>query len=234
MKKLFMRGLTLSVLGILAGCNSINIVTPTPVQRVSEQHQQYLTQITNVRADLTNLTDKFYYQLNSNDYRLYWKNNQVYYIRVNDSTQEKEFFYKSGSLSTVRVNDELYLFDNNRLSEVINQKGDVLTYSVADKAQKQEQLLNDSTRLTKMLGRTAADKNLSLVRTGNDAKLNYLCIAKLKQVANTNRVFRSSANRANNSQQLLADVRLRGNEFYVMNCKLNNNSVVLLTLKRTR
>ncbi|EJS89173.1 hypothetical protein AAUPMB_07138, partial [Pasteurella multocida subsp. multocida str. Anand1_buffalo] len=29
------------------------------------------------------------------------------------------------------------------------------------------------------------------MKTGSDAKVNYLCIAKIQQVAQTNRVFRS-------------------------------------------
>ena len=81
-----------------------------------------------------------------------------------------------------------------------------------------------------MLGTNSADKGAANVKTGNDAKLNYLCIAKIQQVAQTSRVFRSSVNHANSDVRLTADVRLNGNQFYKMDCQLAGERVAKLSL----
>ena len=84
----------------------------------------------------------------------------------------------------------------------------------------------------KILGLNSADKNAENIKTGSDAKLNYLCITKLQQVAQTQRVFRSSANMAKSDSRLIADVRLNGNQFYKMDCLLSGNRVAKLSLSK--
>jgi len=81
-----------------------------------------------------------------------------------------------------------------------------------------------------MLGPNSADKGASNVKTGSDAKLNYLCITKIQQVAQTKRVFRSSTNAASSDSRLTADVRLNGNQFYKMDCQLAGERVAKLSL----
>ena len=68
------------------------------------------------------------------------------------------------------------------------------------------------------------------MQTGGDAKLNYLCITKIQQVAQTKRVFRSSGNAANSNSRLTADVRLNDNQFYKIDCQLAGERVAKLSL----
>ena len=93
-------------------------------------------------------------------------------------------------------------------------------------------LVQEGAKLQKILGLNSADKNAENIKTGSDAKLNYLCITKLQQVAQTQRVFRSSANMAKSDSRLIADVRLNGNQFYKMDCQLSGNRVAKLSLSK--
>ena len=103
-------------------------------------------------------------------------------------------------------------------------------YSVNDANESHKAFVAEGAKLYKMLGTNSADKGASNIKTGNDAKLNYLCIAKIQQVAQTSRVFRSSANHANSDSRLTADVRLNGNHFYKMDCQLAGDRVAKLSL----
>ena len=49
-------------------------------------------------------------------------------------------------------------------------------------------------------------------------------------MAQTKRVFRSSANAANSDSRLTADVRLNGNQYYKMDCQLAGERVAKLSL----
>ena len=108
---------------------------------------------------------------------------------------------------------------------------DELTYEMEDK-NIPPSLVQEGAKLQKILGLNSADKNAENIKTGSDAKLNYLCITKLQQVAQTQRVFRSSANMAKSDSRLIADVRLNGNQFYKMDCQLSGNRVVKLSLSK--
>lgn len=85
-------------------------------------------------------------------------------------------------------------------------------------------------RLTARLGYNRADKEIDQINTGDNAKLNYLCISKLQQVTATKRVFRSSKNFAHSNDQLTAEVRLNGKDFYAMDCLVHNDRITLLSL----
>ena len=82
----------------------------------------------------------------------------------------------------------------------------------------------------KKLSYNSADRNIGAVRTGEEAKLNYLCIAKVQQVAGTKRVLRTSGNSAGSTSRLTAKMRLNGNQFYQMDCILSGDRVAKLSL----
>ena len=120
------------------------------------------------------------------------------------------FFYKGGKVSVIQDNREVY--------------------HISGQNDAQQALVAEAAKLQKMLGPNSADKGASNVKIGGDVKLNYLCITKIQQVAQTKRVFRSSANAANSNSRLTADVRLNGNQFYKIDCQLSGERVAKLSL----
>ena len=151
----------------------------------------------------------FEYIHNNTQYIAYL-NGQPELIKVSNGTDNKLFFYKGGKVSVIQDNREVY--------------------QISGQNHQQEALVAEAAELQKMLGPNSADKGASNVKTGSDAKLNYLCITKIQQVAQTKRVFRSSANAANSDSRLTADVRLNGNQFYKMDCQLAGERVAKLNL----
>ena len=151
----------------------------------------------------------FEYIHNNTQYIAYL-NGQPELIKVSNGTDNKLFFYKDGKVSVIQDNREVY--------------------QISGQNHQQEALVAEAAKLQKMLGLNSADKGASNVKTGSDAKLNYLCITKIQQVAQTKRVFRSSANAANSDSRLTADVRLNGNQFYKMDCQLAGERVAKLSL----
>lgn len=151
----------------------------------------------------------FEYIHNNTQYIAYL-NGQPELIKVSNGTDNKLFFYKGGKVSVIQDNREVY--------------------QISGQNHQQEALVAEAAKLQKMLGPNSADKGASNVKTGSDAKLNYLCITKIQQVAQTKRVFRSSANSANSDSRLTADVRLNGNQFYKMDCQLAGERVAKLSL----
>ncbi|ACS97441.1 hypothetical protein NJ8700_05055 [Aggregatibacter aphrophilus NJ8700] len=151
----------------------------------------------------------FEYIHNNTQYIAYL-NGQPELIKVSNGTDNKLFFYKGGKVSVIQDNREVY--------------------QISGQNHQQEALVAEAAKLQKMLGLNSADKGASNVKTGSDAKLNYLCITKIQQVAQTKRVFRSSANSANSDSRLTADVRLNGNQFYKMDCQLAGERVAKLSL----
>ncbi|MBN6064950.1 hypothetical protein HYE66_00510 [Aggregatibacter actinomycetemcomitans] len=174
-----------------------------------------VTEATPASADVKALLQKaetlptFEYVNNNTQYTAYL-NGQPELIKVSNGSNNKLFFYKGGKVSVVQENGNVHHIDAAN--------------------QEQKALIAEATKLHKMLGTNNADKGAANVKTGNDAKLNYLCIAKIQQVAQTSRVFRSSANHANSDSRLTADVRLNGNQFYKMDCQLAGNRVAKLSL----
>ena len=151
----------------------------------------------------------FEYIHNNTQYIAYL-NGQPELIKVSNGTDNKLFFYKGGKVFVIQDNREVY--------------------QISGQNHQQEALVAEAAKLQKMLGPNSADKGASNVKTGSDAKLNYLCITKIQQVAQTKRVFRSSANAANSDSRLTADVRLNGNQFYKMDCQLAGERVAKLSL----
>ena len=151
----------------------------------------------------------FEYIHNNTQYIAYL-NGQPELIKVSNGTDNKLFFYKGGKVSVIQDDREVY--------------------QISGQNHQQEALVAEAAKLQKMLGPNSADKGASNVKTGSDAKLNYLCITKIQQVAQTKRVFRSSANSANSDSRLTADVRLNGNQFYKMDCQLAGERVAKLSL----
>ncbi|RDE93098.1 hypothetical protein DPW01_02220 [Aggregatibacter aphrophilus] len=151
----------------------------------------------------------FEYIHNNTQYIAYL-NGQPELIKVSNGTDNKLFFYKGGKVFVIQNNREVY--------------------QISGQNHQQEALVAEAAKLQKMLGPNSADKGVSNVKTGSDAKLNYLCITKIQQVAQTKRVFRSSANAANSDSRLTADVRLNGNQFYKMDCQLAGERVAKLSL----
>jgi uncharacterized protein PM0674 len=151
----------------------------------------------------------FEYIHNNTQYIAYL-NGQPELIKVSNGTDNKLFFYKGGKVFVIQDDREVY--------------------QISGQNHQQEALVAEAAKLQKMLGPNSADKGASNVKTGSDAKLNYLCITKIQQVAQTKRVFRSSANAANSDSRLTADVRLNGNQFYKMDCQLAGERVAKLSL----
>ena len=151
----------------------------------------------------------FEYIHNNTQYIAYL-NGQPELIKVSNGTDNKLFFYKGGKVFVIQDDREVY--------------------QISGQNHQQEALVAEAAKLQKMLGPNSADKGASNVKTGSDAKLNYLCITKIQQVAQTKRVFRSSANAANSDSRLTADVRLNGNQYYKMDCQLAGERVAKLSL----
>ena len=174
-----------------------------------------VTEVMQANADVKALLQKaetlptFEYVDNNTQYTAYL-NGQPELIKVSNGTDNKLFFYKGGKVFVIQNNREVY--------------------QISGQNHQQEALVAEAAKLQKMLGPNSADKGASNVKTGSDAKLNYLCITKIQQVAQTKRVFRSSANAANSDSRLTADVRLNGNQFYKMDCQLAGERVAKLSL----
>ena len=151
----------------------------------------------------------FEYIHNNTQYIAYL-NGQPELIKVSNGADNKLFFYKGGKVSVIQDNREVY--------------------HISGQNDAQQALVAEAAKLQKMLGPNSADKGASNVKIGGDVKLNYLCITKIQQVAQTKRVFRSSANAANSNSRLTADVRLNGNQFYKIDCQLSGERVAKLSL----
>ncbi|MBN6071037.1 hypothetical protein HYE53_08125 [Aggregatibacter actinomycetemcomitans] len=193
---------------LLSACGSL-------FEMKAEGTPGYITEAAPANADVKALLKKaetlptFEYVNNNTHYTAYL-NGQPELIKVSNGSDNKLFFYKGGKVSVVQENGKVHHIDTAN--------------------QEQKALIAEAKKLHKMLGTNNADKGAANVKTGNDAKLNYLCIAKIQQVAQTSRVFRSSANHANSNSRLTADVRLNGNRFYKMDCQLAGNRVAKLSL----
>ncbi|MGV6988729.1 hypothetical protein ACWA5Z_07490 [Testudinibacter sp. P80/BLE/0925] len=177
--------------------------------------------------------NSFQYQLDNDVYKAYLSGGSITYATQQTNDGNSKVFYRNGKLYGVQDSGGNYEFDAaGKLIVALNSSGKPLDLSADALAKKQTELTALGKKLAAMLGTNAADRGVGAVRTGGDAKLNYLCIAKIQQVASTKRVFRSSANKANSSSRLTADVRLNGNQFYNMDCQLQGERVASLTLTK--
>ncbi|MFC0323516.1 hypothetical protein ACFFHT_08075 [Gallibacterium melopsittaci] len=142
----------------------------------------------------------------------YFNQQQIVFIEVKNAQQVEDIYVKNGHVVAVTDGQHSYDLSNTKPShEAVN---------AAKNAEKWLQKLSYN----------SADRNISVVRTGDEAKLNYLCIAKVQQVAGTKKVLRTSANSAQSTSRLTAAMRLNGNQFYQMDCVLSGDRVAKLSL----
>lgn len=169
----------------------------------------------------------FEYTYNQNNYVTYLSA-QPELIKVQDAEGLSKFFYKSGKLLAVQDKSGVYQFGAN---------SEVLSFNAQGKAQdvsteKKSALSAKGAKLYKMMSYNRADGSAVNMKTGEQAKVNYLCIAKIQQVAGTQRVFRSPENAVVTASHIDATVRLNGNQYYKMNCQISANKVAKLTLMK--
>ncbi|MDG6896301.1 hypothetical protein [Volucribacter amazonae] len=170
--------------------------------------------------------NQFEYQYNSEKYRTYL-DNQPILINAHNGKEETKLFYRNGKLFAVQDATGLYEFNSTgQLVRAVDLKGNLVDLTTLD--DKAQSLQRYADNLAKRFSYNKADRNIA--RVAKDQRLNYLCIDKIKQVAQTNRVFRSSANQAKSADRLLAELRLNGNQYYTMDCQLSQDRVVKLSL----
>lgn len=173
----------------------------------------------------------FQYQLNKDIYHAYANAGKIDYIKKQADDDIIKIFYQDGKVYGVQERSGSYEFDaSGKLVAAWNSNGKTANLSQRQRLEKQNELSAIAKKWAIMLGSNTADRDVGLIRTGDNAKLNYLCIAKIQQVASTKRVFRHSANKANSAARLTADVRLNGNQYYHMDCQLQGERVASLSL----
>ncbi|HDR1345071.1 TPA: hypothetical protein QB387_001327 [Pasteurella multocida] len=220
---LFMTAITLSA------CSHLPQTTSQGATVVSAQT---VTQALGV--DLASLEQKatalkpFEY-IHNQDHYIAYLSTQPELIKVQKNGQLAKFFYQAGKVSFVQDKTGVYQF---------NQSGDVIA-AIDANGKKQhanpadsKALWHKASQLQKLFGYNKADASAGRVKTGSDAKVNYLCIAKIQQVAQTNRVFRSPENAVVTENQIKATVRLNGNQYYNMDCQLSDDKVSKLSLMK--
>ncbi|UAX42965.1 hypothetical protein [Pasteurella canis] len=202
----------------------------TSTRDVSVVSAQAATQALGI--DLASLEQKattlrtFEYIYNNERYLAYLSTHPEF-IRVQKDSNVSKFFYQTGKLAVVQDATGIYQFDHvGKLTKAVNIKGQKIDVS----SEKQSELLTQGKKLLKILGNNKADASASRINTGSDAKVNYLCIAKIQQVAQTNRVFRSPENAVVTATNIKATVRLNGTQYYTMECQLANDKVSKLSL----
>lgn len=162
-------------------------------------------------SDSIKTLPSFIYQTDNQTYTAYFSGKNIVYIDVSGNKVEK-IYLKNGQVIAVANSTKLYDFKAANAD------------AQAVKAKK------NAEAWVKKLGYNSADRNIGAVRTGEEAKLNYLCIAKVQQVAGTKRVLRTSGNSAGSTSRLTAKMRLNGNQFYQMDCILSGDRVAKLSL----
>ena len=162
-------------------------------------------------SDSAKSLPSFIYQTANQTYTAYFSGKNIVYIDVSGNKVEK-IYLKNGQVIAVANSTKLYDFKAANAD------------AQAVKAKK------NAEAWVKKLGYNSADRNIGAVRTGEEAKLNYLCIAKVQQVAGTKRVLRTSGNSAGSTSRLTAKMRLNGNQFYQMDCILSGDRVAKLSL----
>ncbi|XWY22057.1 hypothetical protein ACNGTP_02550 [Bisgaard Taxon 45] len=212
----------------LSACSHL----PQPQSQGTAISAQTVTQALGV--DLASLEQKamalksFEYSHNHDHYVAYLSS-QPELIKVKKEGQWTTFFYQAGKVTFVQDKTGVYQF---------NQQGEVIAaIDVNGKKQlvnsaESKALWHKASQLQKLFGYNKADASAGRVKTGSDAKVNYLCIAKIQQVAQTHRVFRSPENAVVTENQIKATVRLNGNQYYNMDCQLSGDKVSKLSLMK--
>lgn len=154
----------------------------------------------------------FTYETGQQTATAYFNQQQITFITVKSPKKVENIYLKNGRVAAVINDQHYYDFSKGNLNN---------EQLAAEKA---------AEKWVQKLGYNSADRNISAVRTGDEAKLNYLCIAKIQQVAGTKKVLRTSANSAQSTSRLTASMRLNGNKFYQMDCVLSGDRVAKLSL----
>lgn len=217
MNKMVSKVSLLSAVFLLSACGGVNkFHLPKSNGEHHKAAEQVNPELANIESNAVSAR-QFEYRNGSNIYTAFLTNSSLLLINDKGKNQENKIYFKGNHVFAVIQAGNYFEFDTS--GKLL--KGDTI---------KGAEVLKYAKRLQRILGVNKADSSVSRVRTGDDAKLNYLCIAKIQQVAETKRVFRSSANHANSNQRLTADVRLNGNQFYAMDCQLNGDYVSKLSL----
>ncbi|AKD37634.1 hypothetical protein I926_01520 [Pasteurella multocida subsp. multocida OH4807] len=211
----------------LSACSHLSEIVPQHAPVVSAK---VVTKTLGV--DLASLEQRaaaletFEYVHNNEQYIAYLST-QPELIKVQKDGKISQFFYQAGKINVIQDESGIYQFDNMaKMTAAVNVNGQKVEPSI----EKQQALLAQSKKLHKILGYNKADGSAGRINTGNDAKVNYLCIAKIQQVAQTHRVFRSPDNAVVTANSIHAMVRLNGNQYYTMDCQLSGDKVSKLSL----
>lgn len=214
---------------LLAGCSSMNTGMDNSVIKNSFQDSP-LAQTINAIASSAVTQPVFNYRLNDTAYSAYQVAGQPTFVEKNENGNTEKFYYQNGALIASQDANGIYEFAKGQLSQAYSVAGQELDAKAPELQAQATSLYAQSKKAYKILSQNSAEKNAEDVRTGDDAKLNYLCISKVQQVAGTRRVFRNSANTSKVKTQLISSVRLNGKNFYNMNCQIEDNRVSSLTL----
>lgn len=214
MKKTLSIAVTLLITVGLSACSQLpsfsapvsdaTTVSDKPVQTENAELQALKAQALQLQA--------FTYETANSRATAYFNKQQIVFIEVKEQQKIENIYLRNGRITTVVDNKQVY--DLNK-ANLTNEE-----LAVKKAAEK----------WVHKLSYNSADRNIAAVRTGDEAKLNYLCIAKLQQVAGTKKVLRTSANTAQSTSRLMATMRLNGNQFYQMDCVLAGDRIEKLSL----
>lgn len=210
MIKKFIRYTIISLSVFLVACGS-RTTAPAPVvpatTKVTQPTTNPLTDLEQAAKQLTH----FQYIDNQRYYDVYLST-QPELIDIKTPQGNSQFFYQNGHLFAVKNENGIHFFKNEATSDIA--------------------LAKQGKRLFQLFDYNQADKEVEQVNTGDEAKLNYLCISKIQQVAQTKRVFRSPENAQLTATTLKGTVRLNGNQYYHLACEIADNRIIKLSLIR--
>lgn len=199
----------LSIALTLTACANNSTLSSALAEKITNtqtsQQSEKLVKLENKARGLKH----FQYIHNAETYDVY-SSSQPELIQVSTPKGINKFFYQNGKLIATQDSKGVKLFNAEQKA----------TPEVLKKAQL---FLN-------LFSYNNADKGVGRVNTGDEAKLNYLCISKIQQVAQTKRVFRSPEGATIKADSLKGTVRLNGNQYYQLECKIADNQVSKLSL----
>ncbi|MFD1805890.1 hypothetical protein ACFSAV_05775 [Pasteurella oralis] len=214
---------------VLSACSHLSETGTHDVSIVSAQAAIQTLGIDLVSLEQKATTLRTFEYVHNNERYVAYLSSQPEFIRVQKDGNVSKFFYQAGKLMVAQDTTGVYQFDNTgKLIKAVNVKGQKIDVS----PEKQSALLTQSKKLFKILGNNKADVSAGRINTGIDAKVNYLCIAKIQQVAQTNRVFRSPENAVVTATNIKATVRLNGTQYYTMDCQLSGDKISKLSLMK--
>lgn len=194
---------------LLAACTNSSMLAPTTAKsntKVAESETS--KKIAQLETQAKTLKH-FQYIHNNENYDVYLST-QPEFIQLSTAKGIKKFFYKNGKLIANQEHNQIKFFNAEHKPD--------------------QALLKESQLLLNLFSYNKADKGIDRINTGDEAKVNYLCISKIQQVAQTKRVFRSPENAIVKANLLKGIVRLNGNQYYHLECNISDNQVSKLSL----